>query len=92
MDETEQFRSMKYEERETLKSFAQRRECLADTLVMIAHWMRQTQDVTFAGYAANWAEANRSRNIEPMRKQWPLSGPRFIADNTSEWGSALPEA
>lgn len=84
--------SMTYEEREALKSFARAGECLTDTLIMIAHWMRQTQDVTFSGYAANWAEANRSMNIEAMRKQWPLTGPRFIADNLSDWGSALPES
>lgn len=80
---------MTYDEREGLKRFAQNGKCLADTLVMIAHWMRQVQDVTFTGYASNWSEANRDRNIGAMRAQWPLTGPRFIADNTSEWGSAL---
>ena len=92
MDELEHFHCMTYQERESLKSFAAKEECLSETLLMVAQWMRQPQDVSFSGYAANWAEANRSRSIEPMLKQWPLIGARFIADNTSEWGSAVTEA
>jgi hypothetical protein len=80
---------MTYVERESLKTFASRGECVADVLIMIAHWMREPHDVTFTGYASNWAEANRGRGVEPIRKQWPLSGPRSIADGSSEWGSAV---
>ena len=83
---------MTYEERESLKAFAARGECLAATLLMISHWMRQPHEVTFAGYAANWSEAHKSLSLDPMRKQWPLAGARFIAENSSEWGSALPGA
>ena len=89
MDEADAFHSMTYAERENLKRFAERGECLADALVMIAHWMRQSQDVTFTGYASNWAEANRARDIEAIRAQWPLTGSRFIADDRSDWGSTV---
>ena len=92
MDEIEHHQSMTYEERESLKAFAAKGECLGDALIMIAHWMRQSQEVTFTGFAANWCEASRARLIEPMRKQWPLAGARFIADNSSEWGSSLSGA
>jgi hypothetical protein len=89
MDEIEQYHSMTYAEREALKSFAQRGECLSEVIVAIAHWMREAQDVTLTGYISNWAEANQSQKTAPMRKQWPLSGPRMIADGSSEWGSAV---
>ena len=90
MDEIEITHSMTYAEREGLKVFAVQGECLADTLIMITHWMRQTLDVSFAGYASNWIEANRRlRPIEGMRKAWPFEGARFIADGSSEWGSAI---
>jgi|CXWL01.1.fsa_nt_gi hypothetical protein len=89
MDESESFHAMTYAEREELKHFALRGECLADTLLMITHWMRQTQDITFTGYASNWAAANRDRGIEAMRRQWPLAGQQLIADRSSEWGSSL---
>ena len=92
MDEIEYPQSMTYKERESLKVFAGKGQCLAEALTMIAHWMRQSQEVTFTGFAANWCEANRLRLIDPMREHWPHTGTRFIADNTSEWGSALPEA
>jgi len=92
MDESETTHSMSYAEREALKQFADRGECLADTLLMITHWMRQTQDVSFTGYASNWSEANRlTRKIEEMRNAWPLHGPRFIANGSSEWGSAVQD-
>jgi hypothetical protein len=83
---------MTYEEREQLKEFARRGENLEQTLFMIAHWMRCTQDVSFSGFAANWATANRSEAVSAILRQWPLVGDRFIADNSSEWGSAKKEA
>lgn len=89
MDEEEYFHTMTYAEREGLKAFAARGECLAETLLMIAHWMPHSQDVTFSGYASNWAEANRNQNVGAMRKQWQFTGPRFIADDSSDWGGAL---
>lgn len=92
MEKIECPQSMTYEERESLKEFAGKGQCLAEALTMIAHWMRQSQGVTFTDFAANWCEANRFRLIDPMREHWPHTGDRFIADNTSEWGSALPEA
>lgn len=89
MDEIDSFHSMTYAERESLKDFARRGECLDEALIMIAHWMRESQDVSFTGYASNWAEARRTESNEPMRKQWPLRGARFIADGSTEWGSAI---
>lgn len=92
MDEIEFTHSMTYAEREALKRFADQGECLAEALIMIAHWMRQPQDVSFTGYAENWIEANRRlRSIDAMRKVWPFQGLRFIKDGSSEWGSAIPE-
>lgn len=92
MDEIGHPHSMTYIERENLKTFASNGKCLAETMIMIAHWMRQTQDVTFSGYAANWVEANmKGRSIEPMQTNWPLTSQRFIADGSSEWGSAIPQ-
>ena len=86
--------SMTYAEREKLKSFAAAGNSLPAMLLAIAHWMREGMDVSFSGYIANWAEANRDQvwEVEAIREQWPLSGPRFIADNSSTWGSAIPDA
>ena len=79
---------MSYAERETLKAFARRGVELQNTLIMISHWMASAADVTFTGYASNWAAAN-TPDGSAMRAQWPLNGPRMIANNTSEWGSAI---
>ena len=84
---TEHSFQMTYDERETLKRFADAGECLADALTMIAHWMRQSAAVSLSEYAAHWAAAEQRRDVEAMRQFWPLSTPRMIADNCSEWGS-----
>lgn len=78
---------MTFAERESLKDFARSGRSLDQALIMIAHWMRCNIDVTFAGYAANWAEANQTDDVSALRQHWPLSGPRMIADNSSDWGS-----
>lgn len=86
--------SMTYAEREKLKSFASEGKCLPAMLVAVAHWMREGMDVSFSGFVANWAEANRDGGweVEAIRKHWPHTGARFIADNSSTWGSAIPDA
>jgi hypothetical protein len=79
--------AMSHAEREELKSFASRGECLKAMLTAIVHWMRQTPYVSFSDYVSNWAEANRNQpfDVEALRKQWPHSGPRFIATGFSDW-------
>lgn len=89
MDEVESSHSMSYVEREDLKTFAASGRELKQVLIMISHWMRVTQDVTFSGFAANWAVANQSLGTEAIQEKWPLRGARFIADGSSEWGSAV---
>lgn len=84
MSESNPHHSMSYQEREELKAFAYRGEDLAKALIMIAHWMRQAQNVTFTKYAANWAAAN-PEGTSAIREQWPLTEKRFIADNESDW-------
>ncbi|MDV7210483.1 hypothetical protein [Azotobacter beijerinckii] len=79
--------AMTYAEREQLKQFAGEGKNLHETLTMIAHWMRQAEAVPFSDYAANWAAAEQRKDVEAMRQQWPLTGPRMIADNCSDWGS-----
>jgi hypothetical protein len=74
-------------EREVLKEFARKGMNLEQIIIMIAHWMSCNIDVTFSGYAANWAVANTMEDVTAIRKQWPLSGPRMIADNMTSWGS-----
>ncbi len=55
-------------EREELKSFATQCgnagdiQSLERTLIMIAHWMRQGQRVSFTEYASQWTEAQRERS------------------------------
>lgn len=78
---------MTYAEREALKQFADQGECLHEALLMIAHWARQRVPIPFTEYAAQWAAAESRKDVEPMRAQWPLSAPRMIADNCSDWGS-----
>ena len=92
MDEAEAPHSMTYAEREKLKQFARQGKCLEQTLIMISHWMRCAPDVTFSGYASNWAASQAGEAVSAMREQWPLIGPRMIADGSSEWGSAIKKA
>ena len=89
MDELELAHSMTFAEREQLKQFARSGRNLEQALVMICHWMRCAADVTFSGYAANWAVAKTTEEVGAIRDQWPLQGPRMIADNSTEWGSAV---
>jgi hypothetical protein len=79
--------AMTYAEREKLKVFASRGKCLDAMLRAIAHWMRQGVNVSFSAYVSNWAEANRSQkfDVEAIREQWPHSGPRFIANECTDW-------
>lgn len=78
---------MTYAEREQLKQFAAGGENLHETLTMIAHWMRQVRAVSFTKYAENWVAASKRDNIDAMRREWPLTGKRKIADGCSDWGS-----
>lgn len=84
--------SMTYAEREHLKKFATEGKSLATIILGFSHWMREDMDVSFSGYISNWAVANQHLDVEPILAQWPLIGPRLIADNSSIWGSALPDA
>jgi len=81
---------MSYDQREALKEFALRGENLKKTLMMLSHWMSSGVDVTFSGYASNWAAANCVDDVAAIRRQWPLNGPRMITDNLKAWGSAIP--
>lgn len=78
---------MTYSEREQLKAFARRGECLSDLLIAIAHWMRCEADVSFSKYVANWAVAHTQSDVSAIRSEWPLSSPRMIADGLTDWGS-----
>jgi hypothetical protein len=78
---------MTYQEREGLKQFAAQGKCLHKTVTMITHWMRQNEPVPFSDYAANWAAAENRVDVSAMRAEWPLKGPRRIADNCSDWNS-----
>ena len=89
MDELEVAHSMSFAEREKLKQFARGGRNLEQALIMISHWMRTDVDVTFSGYAANWAAANTREDVSAIREHWPLQGPRMIADNLTAWGSAV---
>ena len=90
MDEYEAIHSMTYAECEGLKAFARKGENLEQALIMISHWMICGFDVTFSGYAANWAAANKNEDVEAIRRQWPLTGKRMIADNGTAWGGTIP--
>lgn len=80
---------MSLKERETLKEFARRGENLEQIVIIIAHWMSCAMDVSFSGYAAQWAAANTKDDLSALRKQWPLESPRMIADNSTAWGSYM---
>lgn len=79
---------MTYQERELLKSFDFGNQ-EKQVLIMIAHWMRQSEQIPFSLYAAHWAAADLSapRNTSKLQEAWPLPGARMIADGFSEWGS-----
>ncbi len=64
--------SMTFKEREELKAFARKGLNISETLIMISHWMSCAIDVTFTGYASNWAAANLTDDVSAMRLQWPL--------------------
>lgn len=82
--------SMTLAERETLKRFAREGKNLEQTIIMISHWMGCQVDVSFSGYAANWAVANTVEDVSAMRACWPLTEGRMIADNSTAWGSYNP--
>ena len=88
-DETPPLHSMTYSEREALKSFARAGESLEELIVFIAHWLRCPMDVSFSGYVAHRAAAETAVDVSAIRRQWPVNGPRMIADGSSEWGSYL---
>lgn len=88
MTEEKLFHSMSHAEREQLKQFARQGKLLEPAMIMFSHWMSCGVDVTFSDYASNWAAANTREDVGAIRTHWPLIGPRMIADNRTEWGSA----
>ena len=80
---------MTYAERETLKRFARQGDNLDQALIAVAHWLSCGMDISFSGYVANWAAANQHDDVAAIRAQWPLTGPRMIANNATAWGSFL---
>lgn len=89
MDEELIEHAMTYAEREALKDFARRGTNLEQMLVLVSNWMACGVDVTFSGYASHWAAARTGEDTAAIRAKWPLKGPRMIADNRSDWGSAI---
>lgn len=79
---------MTYEEREHLKFFDFADQA-GEVIRMIAHWHRQREPVPFAEYAANWAAAERRRDVSLLREAWPHTGKRMILDNCSDWQFTL---
>lgn len=77
--------AMNYDEREALKAFAQDNQNLQETILMIAHWMRQDTKINFSSYAANWVAGHQTTDVTPMQKEWPLKGARHIKDGGSDW-------
>ena len=88
-DEAAPLHSMTYPEREALKAFARSGKNLEEMIIYIAHWLRCDMDVSFSGYVAHRAASEIAVNVSAIREQWPLTGPRMIADGSSEWGSYL---
>lgn len=87
---------MTYHEREKLKSFTYQcfsnsdTKSLERTLIMIAHWMRQGQRISFTEYASQWTEAQKNRtdgnhSTPAMAQQWPFSGKRCISKSGSDY-------
>lgn len=88
-EEASPLHSMTYAEREALKLFARAGINLEEILIYIAHWLRCDMDVSFSGYVAHRAASEIAVDVSAIRRQWPLTGPRMIADGSSEWGSYL---
>lgn len=88
-DEAAPLHSMTYPEREALKVFARSGENLQEMIIYIAHWLRCDMDVSFSGYVAHRAASETAVDVSAICRQWPLVGPRMIADGSSEWGSYL---
>lgn len=88
-DEAAPLHSMTYPEREALKAFARSGKNLEEIIIYIAHWLRCEIDVSFSGYVAHRAASEIAVDVSAIREQWPLTGPRMIADGSSEWGSYL---
>lgn len=87
---------MTYHEREKLKFFTY--QCMSNgdiqsmerTLIMIAHWMRQGQRISFTEYASQWTESHRSetgsyQSTSAMIQLWPFSGKRCINQSGSDY-------
>jgi hypothetical protein len=91
MQKQEPVHSMTFVEREQLKTFARGGKSLEELLIIVAYWMRCYQDVSFSDYAANWIAANTLDDVSAISAEWPLTGPRKIADNCSDWGSYKSE-
>ncbi|MVT02138.1 hypothetical protein CD006_05625 [Enterobacter sp. 10-1] len=65
-------------------------QSLERTLIMIAHWMRQGQRVTFTEYASQWTEAQKHRkdgnqSTPEMAEAWPFRGKRCISPGGSDY-------
>lgn len=76
--------SMCYEEREKLKSFTYYCErendtaSLARVLILIAHWFRLSEKVSFTEYASHYIAANKNTgkfgaSSQVMQDTWPLT-------------------
>lgn len=87
---------MTYQEREQLKTFADKCassgdiQSLQNTLILIAHWMRQGQEISFTEYASNWTAAQAGRedgnqSTREMMSEWPLTGEQKIAPGYSDY-------
>lgn len=82
---TDTSQAMTYDEREALKAFARNNKNLQETIIMIAHWMRQDTKINFSNYAANWAAGHQETDVKAMLEEWPLKGKRHIKDGGSDW-------
>ena len=78
---------MNYKEREALKAFAGQCEkhgdiqSLTRTVVMIAHWMRQSKAVSFTEYASQWTGQNGE-----TRQGWQVIADSVISARTARPG------
>lgn len=75
---------MEYHEREALKRDWGEESKLV--ILMIAHWHRQTEQIPFSEYAANWAVACGER-AKKIQEVFPLKTKRMIKDGYSDWNS-----
>ena len=76
---------MEYHEREALKRDWGDESNMV--ICMISHWHRQTEQIQFSEYAANWAIANKHLGTEKMQQVFPLTTKRMIKDHLTDWGS-----